>query len=502
MPVDQNSGWSFADQGQGQGQPTGKTVPKTPATSPTPGAQSQTSNQPGNQGWSFADAQGKTGGVNILPSFPPGSDNLPIPTNDQIKDFGVRALPLVAATAGSLLAPEFAPFLPEFASAIGGAAAGGAVGQGAAEGVQGFPNGVGGTLRNMGTEGATQGAGEAGGRILAAPLKFLAGKLSPTRLYQGALKPSMTLGVDGVNKVVDTGLNEGIPVGEAGHNKLIGAISDLNQKIKDTIAQDPRAASNIIDPKNVAQRLDSLIDWYSKQVNGDTDVAAIKEVRDNYLAKHSQVTAPGVQSTPVQFSKTTSPNGAASYTITPGATATGSPTLKTLPYSPLEAQSEKQATYAINNRKYGEMSTAATEAEKGLARGIKEELASLFPELNSLNARDSSLIALESQISRSVVRHGNKNVLGLIPAGMGAATGFLTGHGEAGTGIGTALGAALIALDNPEVKTNLAIALRRAYQTRVGNLAGKFNLNVAAPAAIRTGAAIFGSKSNTQNENR
>lgn len=414
----------------------------------------------------------KYGALGIGPMFPKGNQpaTLPDVTNEDLAAAGKKALgylPAVGATAGVILAPG--GFLP----AIAAAALGGAAGSTVQQGFEGFPHGAVGTAQEAGAEGLRQGAYEVGGRVLAKPLTWLASKFMPRRLYQSAVKPSTTLKVAERNRVLDTGLNEGIPASEAGYEKLTSAIDDLNGQIADKIAAKSQDIGSVIDPRAITARLEALEEFYAKQVNADADLKAVQAVKKNFLEKHSYQAPytkirPGTEETTGSFV----PVG----------------TGKTTVYEPMtlaEAQAEKQATYVMNRKKYGQLSAAQDEAEKNLARGLKEEIVALFPEVSALNARDSSLIALEQQLRRFVGREGNKNVVGLIPAILGTGTGLATGHGVEGGAAGAMMSAAIFALDNPGIKTTLAIALRKAGQSRIGRAAQGFTPERVLPAGVR-----------------
>ena len=137
-----------------------------------------------------------------------------------------------------------------------------------------------------------------------------------------------------------------------------------------------------------------------------------------------------------------------------------------------EAQAEKRGTYKFNQRAYGQLSDAQAEAEKQLAFGLKEQIAQIFPEIQALNAKDTALLQIEDDLRRFVVREGNKNRVGLIPAivGSAAATAGLTEGHAAGGGV---LALTILALDNPVIKSNLAIALARARASIGGRALGR-----------------------------
>ena len=77
------------------------------------------------------------------------------------------------------------------------------------------------------------------------------------------------------------------------------------------------------------------------------------------------------------------------------------------------AQKLKQGTYKVLSGKYGEAGSAATEAQKALARGLKEEIASEVPAIAGLNAHESKLIDTLNVAERRALMDMNKNPAGL-----------------------------------------------------------------------------------------
>jgi hypothetical protein len=250
---------------------------------------------------------------------------------------------------------------------------------------------------------------------------------TPEAAYESALKPSTTLTEAERSSLVKTGLENEIPVSKAGIEKIGDLVDNLNQRIKGTIAQDPNRP---ISPQSVANRADAVRGKFANQVNPSADLAAIDASKQEFLDQYrSQPGAPGP----------TSPIGAA------------------------DAQAMKQGTYRVLRGKYGEMGSASVEAQKALARGLKEEIASQFPELNNLNAAESKLLDLEPALERAVARTGNHQIIGIgTPAAAGAGT-ILTGSGK----IGAAVGMMKAVLDNPMVKSKLAIAVSRASKVPI-----------------------------------
>jgi hypothetical protein len=197
----------------------------------------------------------------------------------------------------------------------------------------------------------------------------LAGKSGVAeRLYQSSLKPNpggSKTSLEDINRVVQTGLKERIPVTRGGLARLQGLIDDVNGQIAAAI--DPAVD---IDPRAVAGRLNDTRREFANQVNPHADLQAIDDVEKGFL------TGPGAGPMPAN-----------------------------------QAQAVKVGTYTQLRKKFGELGSAATEAEKALARGLKEELATAFPELKNLNARDSRLLQLEKYMEQGLKRISNRENL-------------------------------------------------------------------------------------------
>jgi hypothetical protein len=85
-----------------------------------------------------------------------------------------------------------------------------------------------------------------------------------------------------------------------------------------------------------------------------------------------------------------------------------------------EAQAIKKGTYRQLERAngpWGQLSAADVEAQKALARGLKEDLAMHFPQLQTLNPREGALIDLQDELGRHVIRQANQ--AGMSPAAVG-----------------------------------------------------------------------------------
>lgn len=304
--------------------------------------------------------------------------------------------------------------------------------------------------------------------------------------------------------MVKTGLDNQIPISEAGAARLNDLVTDLQSKVKAQIqeggpqpwpqptpgqkllpapkvetaipatdmardlsldapysppavlqreqqfsAAPAQARGVMIDPQDVVRRLDGMKQKFANQVNPEADLAAIDAAKQEFLKNN--------------------PNAIAAAT----------------------AQDIKSGTYSQLRGKYGELSSATNEAQKALARGIKEELETQFPEIKGLNAKEGQLINLDGALERAVRRVNNRDIFSLggkLAAGTGAAVGAATGETAAGGAAGLALH---YVLSDPMVQSKLAIAISKGakggvvpsaaqarvagYLTALGNAASSAN---------------------------
>jgi hypothetical protein len=296
--------------------------------------------------------------------------------------------------------------------------------------------------------GAAMGLGvEGAAAVLPKALPFagrvaLLGK-TPEGAYESALKPSTTLSQADRAAVVKTGLENEIPVSKAGVEKIGDRIDALNDAIKDEIASDP---TRPIDPNKVATRSADARAKFAKQVNAQPDLNAIEASKQQFLTEQGQ--KPGV---PAQSTGLVDAQG--NPIMRPAQPPTPAPDMNAS-----DAQAMKQGTYRVLKGKFGEQGSASVEAQKALARGLKEEIATQFPEISKLNATESQLLDLQPLLERAVGRISNHQVIGIGTPVAGAAAKAVTGSGGA-----AAVAATLKAvLDNPAVKSRLAIAVSKA----------------------------------------
>lgn len=193
------------------------------------------------------------------------------------------------------------------------------------------------------------------------------------RLMTSALKPSDTAHLSGdASRAVQTLLDQGVNVTPSGVDKLNAMLAKTNQQIADAVA----GSNAVIDKPSVASRLQQLLPRMQQQVNPQGDIAAVQSAAQKFM-EH--------------------------------------PLLPTDDIPVALAQKMKQGTYSQLSGKYGEEGSAAIEAQKTLARGLKEEIAKAIPEIADLNKRDSELYNALSLTERRVLMNANNNPMGLAP---------------------------------------------------------------------------------------
>jgi hypothetical protein len=189
-------------------------------------------------------------------------------------------------------------------------------------------------------------------------------------LMRSALKPGVdTLQARTVaSDTIGTLLDEGINVSRGGVQTLTDRIGDLNNRITTAIQNSPA----MIDRDLVASRLQDTVNKFARQVNPLSDLKSIQTAWQEF-----QNTWPAQIN--VQF-----------------------------------AQELKQGTYRNLSGKYqGELRSADIEAQKALARGLKEEIANAVPEVRSLNEMESKYLNALPLVERRVLQDANKNKIGL-----------------------------------------------------------------------------------------
>lgn len=264
------------------------------------------------------------------------------------------------------------------------------------------------------------------------------------RLYEGALGLNAGFSNNGKARfspaerraIVDTGLNEGLPITPGGHGRTREKISGLNERIDKAIAE-ADAGGIRTDPERVAR--DAL--W--------------SDARDTL----------GSSSTPERDTRVFD-NSVAEYLdshIADNASVGG-------------MQKTKKATYKVNDSRYKnnaqKVANGRVEADMELARQQRLEIGRAVDEahrrklltdkewtsIHDLNAKEGNLIELRDAMERSLQSAAKKPLIpALLSGAMGAATGDLS------TGI--ALGGAWQALKSPWFRSQAALKLHNLGQT-------------------------------------
>lgn len=190
----------------------------------------------------------------------------------------------------------------------------------------------------------------------------------PEKLMQSALKPTLQQLQSGkAATAVKTMLEEGVNPTEAGVQKLQSKIADINTQIADILG----SYKGSVNKSDVLKRIDEVKAKFATQATPTADLNIIDNAVNDFIASHPE-------KIPVEL-----------------------------------AQRIKQGTYKVLSGKFGEQGSALTETQKGLARGLKEEIATKIPEISGLNARESKLIDTLNVVERRALMELNKNPVGL-----------------------------------------------------------------------------------------
>lgn len=234
---------------------------------------------------------------------------------------------------------------------------------------------------NLLLQGLTAGGGMGAGKQ-AAPAFQGAGKW----LMGNTLKPLYDQWKSGEAKTaIQTLLDKGINATNGGVTTLKNGIGALDSQIEGALAN----SNATVNKYDVANRLNDTMGKFTNQVNPQTDINAIENAWNNFLAHPSLA---GKTEIPVQM-----------------------------------AQEMKKGTYKQLSGKYGELSSADTEAQKGLARGLKEAVAEKVPEVGPMLSEQANLIKTLNVTERRALMDLNKNPGGLsyLANNPAAALGFM-----------------------------------------------------------------------------
>lgn len=361
-------------------------------------------------------------------------------------DLAVNAIPSIGGTIGGIAGGSLGAAAGgggAIPGAVGGAMAGGGIGEAVRQlvdrfrGVEGGPSTDYDRTIAMGKEAGLQGAAELAGAGISKAVGAGA-----KAVMRGYLKPSLAgVKIDKAREIVQTAIDEALPVTAGGERRAGRLIAELNKQINGSL----QGVKGKVDLKTVADKVRAFAKAkYYKPGVADADYQAALEVADS-IDRHASMELPnGARVTKVNASS---------------------------------ANEIKQAVRP-NSRAYGQQGSAPEAATRKVAgsemRQAIEDTAKAegITDVGAKNAREGRLIDAQDAIKRAAGREENK---GLNPT---AVPNLIAG----------AFGGAEFARERDPasaIATSLAIraALSPALMTRAAILASKIAKNGYAPAA-------------------
>lgn len=286
-------------------------------------------------------------------------------------------------------------------------------------------------------------------------------KRLPAKLYGSAAKFSTTLPEAKRTAMVDTALKNRIPPTARGVALLEGKIADYNQQIDGLIKTAQEAGKSV--PKSAVYR--HLKDL--RQQKGGVRLDASDDLA-------------AINATVKKFEKHLDGMGKDSLT-------------------PTDLQKLKVSSYEAINWDAKRMTGAPIKEDtyKAIARGAKESLEELSPNIGPTNQQLGKLYELQPHLQRAANRIDNHNIISLdssVKTAAGAGVGDVPGAG---------VGALLSILGNPKAKAETAIRLQALKDQGglLGYLRNNPTISNAELAAILGGRSV-GDHNSSRNTNR
>ena len=131
-----------------------------------------------------------------------------------------------------------------------------------------------------------------------------------------------------------------------------------------------------------------------------------------------------------------------------------------------ELQRFKRGVYKRINfdAKHSKGTPAGEELRKTVARGAKDTLEELAPEVGDVNRQMGDALELQPHLQRSAGRIENRNRWNLGQP-LSVTSGSVVGDALGAPGVGAALGTAVAALSDPKIRTTVALQLDKAIKT-------------------------------------
>ncbi len=191
-------------------------------------------------------------------------------------------------------------------------------------------------------------------------------------LMQQTVKPAIKdLESGAADRAMRTMLVEGVKPTRSGMEKASEIANNMGRVVKSEIAKSP-ATVNVV---RAAAPLAEVNKSALNQVNPNADLAAVRAAWDEFI-KHPLVR--GKTDIPVQT-----------------------------------AQALKSGTYRSLAEKYGEVGSASEEAQKAIARGLRQEVAKAVPSVVEPLKREAALREVMDVAGRRSMLAQNNNLLGL-----------------------------------------------------------------------------------------
>lgn len=206
-----------------------------------------------------------------------------------------------------------------------------------------------------------------------APQSLTAPTGLPKWLMQTAVKPSTDDLLSGAaDDALRTMLDEGITPTMGGMTKAAKMSSKLDEQVAKAIS----GSKAKVPVGAVASRLDDTLATAEMQVNPKTDMAAVENAWTEFLTSPK---ISGQKEIPVQL-----------------------------------AHELKRGTYkALGGKSYGEVGSTSVEAQKALARGLREETMNAVPEIVEPLSRQAALMNVRDVAGARALLEANKNPAGL-----------------------------------------------------------------------------------------
>jgi len=208
-------------------------------------------------------------------------------------------------------------------------------------------------------------------------------------LMQSALKPTYKqLKTGKADVAARTLLENGLDISRDSVEIMKNKIANINEQIANKV----KSSTGTVNKTDILNYLDELRAKKSNQVNPTADLAAIDQVANEFMTTNRTPLGGPKQTIPVQT-----------------------------------AQEIKQGTYSALQKKYGQMGTTEVEAQKSLARGLKEKVASEVPDIVKLNKTESKLLDTLDVVERRAFMDLNKDpvAMGWLAENLPRTAGFL-----------------------------------------------------------------------------